>query len=68
MNAAKLSTSDRLQRVRDFLSDNQPHSTLEIVKKANVCAVNSAIAELRANGLKIDCWRRKDRFYYRLVA
>jgi len=64
MHYAKLTTSERLQRVRDFLSDKRPHSTLEIVKRAKVCAVNSIIAELRANGFDIACQRRGDRWYY----
>lgn len=68
MNAAKLSRSDRLQRVQTFLSDHQPHSTLEIIRKAHVCAVNSIIAELRENGIPIRCQRRADRWYYELEA
>lgn len=66
MNAANLAKSERLQRVKKFLSDHRPHSTLEIVKKANVCAVNSIVSELRANGLPIQCKRRADRWYYTL--
>lgn len=66
MNAARLGQSDRLQRVKKFLSDRKPHSTLEIVKKANVCAVNSIVAELRANGIPIDCRRKGDRWYYQM--
>ena len=66
MNAARLGHSDRLQRVKRFLSDHKPHSTLEIVKKANVCAVNSIVSELRANGLPIQCQRRGDLWYYRM--
>ena len=67
MNAAKLNKSDRLQRVLEFLRDKRPHSTLEIVRKAKVCAVNSIIAELRANGIDISCQRRADRWYYRMA-
>lgn len=68
MHAAKLSTSERLQRVKTFLSDRKPHSTLEIVRKARVCAVNSIIAELRANGADIHCERKADRWYYTMRA
>lgn len=68
MNAAKLARSERLQRVKAFLSDYRPHSTLEIVQKAKVCAVNSIVAELRANGEAIQCDRRGDRWYYRMQA
>ena len=67
MNAANLKKSERLQRVLDFLRDKRPHSTLEIVRKAKVCAVNSVIAELRANGFDINCQRRGDRWYYRMA-
>ncbi len=66
MNAAQLAKSDRLRRVKTFLSDYQPHSTLEIVNKANVCAVNSIVAELRANGVPITCQRRGDRWFYEM--
>ena len=55
MHAAKLAGSRRLQRVRDLLSDGREYSTLEIALIAKVCAVNSIVAELRANGLEINC-------------
>lgn len=67
MNFAKLDSSDRLLRVAKFLSDGLAHSTLEIVEKAHVCAVNSIIAELRANGMEIDCERKGTRWYYRML-
>ena len=65
MHAAKLSTSERLWRVRELLKDGQSHSTLEIIKRAKVCAVSAIVSELRANGMDIDCQRRGDRWYYR---
>lgn len=54
---AALENSPRLQRVRDFLVSRGSlgATTHEIIVLANVCAVNTAISELRANGLKIDC-------------
>lgn len=55
MHAAKLARSGRLQRVYGVLSDGRWHSTQEIVLAAQVCAVNSIISELRANGCSIDC-------------
>jgi hypothetical protein len=69
MNAAKL-TSKRLQRVLGLLSDRKEHSTMDIIKRASVCAVNSIVSELRYNGIDIDC-RQEVRdgvriFYYRL--
>lgn len=53
MKAAKLETSDRLQRVYELLKRGGEYSTMEIVQQARVCAVNSIIAELRANGVPV---------------
>jgi hypothetical protein len=64
MKAANLSTSPRLQRVAGLLEDGLEHSTMEIVQAAQVCAVNSIIAELRANGLVILCRRCGDIWVY----
>ena len=55
MHAASLGRSPRLQRVHALLRDGSEHSTLEIISAARVCAVNSIVAELRANGLHILC-------------
>lgn len=55
MHAAALDRSARLQRVRDVLADGDWHSTRDIVVRADVCAVNSCIAELRHGGLVIHC-------------
>ena len=59
--------SPRLQRVLALLKDGKPHTTREIVRKAHVVAVNSCIAELRANGAEILCTRerKKDRLICR---
>ncbi len=67
MNAARLAKSDRLQRVKKLLSDHKPHSTLDIFRKAKVCAVSSIVSELRVNGLDIKCKRMGDVWYYRLT-
>lgn len=68
MHAARIDRSARLQRVAELLADGRWYSTLDIVVGAGVCAVNSCIAELRANGLRIECRRvGKDRYEYRLV-
>lgn len=64
MHAARLGHSDRLQRVRALLSDGVPRSTMEIIAQANVCAVNSIVAELRHNGIDVDCQRIGDVWYY----
>lgn len=55
MHAAHIDRSARLQRVEALLSDGAEHSTLDIVTGAQVCAVNSIISELRANGREILC-------------
>lgn len=52
---AKLATSKRLQRLLKFLSDCKPHTTKEIFVGANICAVNTAVTELRRNGFNILC-------------
>lgn len=67
MKSAKLKSSHRLQRVLSVLADGQEHSTRDIVYEADVCAVNSIIAELRANGVAIRCQRRgRNVFMYRI--
>ena len=55
MHAARLDQSPRLQRVLATLADGQEHTTRDILKAAQVCAVNSTVAELRANGFRIVC-------------
>lgn len=64
LKAANLATSARLQRVADLLADGREHTTLEIIQAAQVCAVNSIVAELRANGLTILCRRCGDVWVY----
>ena len=54
MHAAAL-TSPRLQRVLRLLSDGRPHTTRDIVRKAQVMAVNTCISELRFHGAEITC-------------
>lgn len=71
MKAATLDNSKRLQRLMHYLSDLKERTTLEIIQGANICAVNSAIAELRVNlepyGMAINCRRLdKNRWAYQL--
>lgn len=66
IHAAKLE-SGRLQRVLKLLRRGHEYSTRELMRQAEVCAVNSCIAELRTHGYEIACKRRKRYFYYRLV-
>lgn len=55
MHAARIEDSPRLQKVLEFLRRKGGATTLEIIKGCEVCAVNSIIAELRANGFNIIC-------------
>ncbi|GAB4112864.1 MAG: hypothetical protein Fur0019_19280 [Tibeticola sp.] len=66
MKAARIEASERLQRVLALLEDEREHTTLDIVIGAGVCAVNSCVAELRANGYDIACRRQGDVWLYRL--
>lgn len=67
MKAASLKTSERLQRVDKLLSDGAEYSTWDIVERCRVCAVNSIIAELRANGRTINTRKDGGVYYYRKV-
>ena len=55
MHAAKIDDSPRLQKVRDFLRRKGSATTREISNACDVYAVNSIIAELRANGFTVAC-------------
>ena len=69
MHAAQLEKSPRLRRVLAFLKLG-PGTTLQISRSCEVCAVNSIIAELRANGYVIDCKAVKGKrgvYEYKLV-
>ncbi len=55
MHNARLETSERLARVHEVLKDGEEHSTLDLVQRAGVCAVNSCVAELRECGAEIGC-------------
>lgn len=66
MNAANAENSDRLKRVLSALRSWGQLSTRELIRVAEVCAVNSCVSELRANGYEISCKRLGDNYYYRL--
>ena len=55
MHAAQVDRSPRLQRVLAVLEDGREHSTRDILATAEVCAVNSIIAEIRANSYRVTC-------------
>lgn len=64
-------TSPRLQRALKLLSDGRPHTTREIVQKANVMAVNAVMSELRHHGAEIVCTQQfvndQRRFFYTMT-
>ena len=60
LHAARVDRSDRLRRVLAVLEDGREHSTLDIATAARVCAVNSIVAELRANGFAVACRQAVD--------
>lgn len=66
MNSARLAHSQRLDKVFRVLLDGNPHTTMDLIRRANVCAVNSIISELRDNGIKITCQRTGRLWYYQL--
>lgn len=66
MHYARLANSPRQQRVLRVLSDGAEHSTQDLIRRANVCAVSAIIAELRANGVGVACQRRGAIWYYQL--
>jgi len=66
MNYAQLENSTRLQKVVRVLKDKNWHSTMDIIKRAEVCAVNSIITELRLNGFDIKCKREANKWLYQL--
>jgi len=69
IHAANLINSDRLSDVYALLRDEEWHGTREIVHACDVCAVNTIIAELRDNGLRIETrCVGQGRYEYRLAA
>ena len=72
MHHAKLSESPRLRRTLRVLQRAKCElSTRDLTRMADICAVNSVIAELRANGAEITTRQRvkngQRRFFYTLV-
>jgi hypothetical protein len=65
-NFAKYEESERLQRALALMLDGCQRTTREIDRGADVCAVNSVAAELRANGFDFICIRRSRPAMYQL--
>ena len=73
MHAASLERSERLQRTLAALSAGEWRSTREVMLRADVCALSSCVAELRANGVRIEHrtatdWRGRTIHEYRLAS
>jgi len=66
MHAARLEHSPRLQRVLAVLQEARGTklSTRDIIERAQVCAVNSCIDELRENGHDVRCQRGRSVWLY----
>jgi hypothetical protein len=67
IHAAKIANSPRLQRVLKALRGGVSLSTREIIRIANVCAVNSCVDEIREAGYDIRCHRVANLWVYRMV-
>lgn len=68
MNAAKLEKSDRLKKVHALLTRFKGRwlSTMDVIQRAQVCAVNSIMDELRENGVRIETKREGRVWSYRM--
>lgn len=66
IRAAKLGKSGRMKCVLRLLSMGGEYSTREIIRGADVCAVNSCVAELRANGIDVASRVAGGNWHYRL--
>jgi len=72
MHHASLHKSPRLRRTLKVLQQAKGEvSTLDLSRKANICAVSTVVAELRENGAEIICRQvvinGERRFYYTLL-
>lgn len=57
IHAGRVETSKRLNRVRDFLAKrgSTGATTRDIVMECQVMAVSAVVAELRQNGIEVQC-------------
>tara|TARA_R110002094_G_scaffold160396_14_gene145837 strand:- start:1086 stop:1325 length:240 start_codon:yes stop_codon:yes gene_type:complete len=72
MHHSKIATCERLQRTLRVLQKAKGGiSTRDLADRADICAVNSTIAELRENGAEITCRQvvrnGKRRWLYTLI-
>ena len=64
---ARFIKSKRLQRLLALMLDGQVRTTLEIIQAADICAVNSAVCELRRNGFPLYCINHSKPAQYQLT-
>jgi hypothetical protein len=55
---AKVENSARLQRVLKMLRRGGAYTTRQLIRGADVCAMNSIASELRKNGFRVACFRK----------
>ena len=72
IRAARLENSKRLQSVFWLLADGREHSTRDVIRACDRCAINSIMDELRDdehtdNGLTIDCKYSDGAHRYRML-
>lgn len=53
-HAAKIESSERLQKVLAILEDGDWHGSFELMSQTKLVAIGSAISEIRANGFGIE--------------
>lgn len=66
IKAANIDRSRRLSLFLGALASGEWRSTMDIIREAGICAVNSCAAECRAQGIDVACERRGAAWYYRL--
>ena len=59
---ADYAKSARLQRLITYMIDGKVKTTLEIIQGADICAVNSAVCEVREQGFNLECVKKSKPF------
>ena len=67
MNARK-KDSPKLKRLAGILSTGNWQSTYALQVQSGLCAVSTAISELRTHGYDIDCRRKGQKWEYKMIA
>ena len=61
---ARLESSARLQRTLAVLKRGGCFTTRQLMHEADICAVNTAVDELRENGFDVQCARKGNTWKY----